>query len=108
MLANLDSLVRWGSAVSLIANILLASRSVRWLLERLFGLSRRRRLPTFATRTFLQVARRRGWTRKPHTQRPRLAYFADTFANYLDPQVAEATVLVLRHNGFDVYVPPGQ
>ena len=34
--------------------------------------------------------------------------FLDLFANYFDPQIAEAAVLVLQHNGFDVYVPPNQ
>jgi Fe-S oxidoreductase len=32
----------------------------------------------------------------------------DVFANYHDPEIAEAAVRVLRHNGVDVYVPPGQ
>jgi Fe-S oxidoreductase len=32
----------------------------------------------------------------------------DIFANYNDPQIAEATVLLLQHNGIAVYVPPGQ
>jgi Fe-S oxidoreductase len=37
-----------------------------------------------------------------------VVYFVDLYANYVDPSVAEASVLVLQHNGFDVYVPPGQ
>src|SRR5207249_3535297 len=69
---------------------------------------RQRRLPTFAARSFLQTAARRGWTRPPRSGRPRVAYFVDIFANYNDPQIGEATVAVLRHNGIDVYVPPGQ
>ena len=81
---------------------------VRWLLEKLFGLSRRRRLPAFAARSFLRSARRRGWTRKPRSARPRVAYFVDVFANYNDPPIAEAVVAVLHHNGIEVYVPPGQ
>ena len=92
----------------MLSNLLLASGGVRWLLENLFGLSQQRRLPRFAFRHFLRLARRRGWSRKPHSQRPRVAYFADTFATYLDPQLAEAVVAVLQHQGIDVYVPPGQ
>jgi Fe-S oxidoreductase len=34
--------------------------------------------------------------------------FIDIFANYHDPQIAEAAVRVLRHNGVNVFVPPGQ
>ena len=52
--------------------------------------------------------RRRGWTRRPRSARPRVAYFVDVFANYNDPLIAEAVVAVLHHNGIEVYVPPGQ
>src|SRR5262249_44730605 len=68
----------------------------------------------FAPKSFLRWAERRGLTRKPRLGPqtadglPRVAYFVDVFANYNDPQIAEAAVAVLRHNGVDVYVPPGQ
>jgi FAD/FMN-containing dehydrogenase/Fe-S oxidoreductase len=106
--ARAEGFARWGSALALVVNLGLGSRAVRWLLEKLFGLSRRRRLPRFALRSFLRLARRRGWTRRPATERPRVAYFVDVFANFNDPQIAEAVVAVLRHNGLEVYVPPGQ
>jgi FAD/FMN-containing dehydrogenase/Fe-S oxidoreductase len=116
--ARLEGFARWGSAFALLVNLGLASRSVRWLLEKLFGLSRRRRLPRFAVRPFMRLARRRGWSRKPANGAPtadtndpappRVAYFVDVFANYNDPLIGEATVAVLRHNGVEVFVPPGQ
>ncbi|MGL4555304.1 MAG: heterodisulfide reductase-related iron-sulfur binding cluster, partial [Gemmataceae bacterium] len=59
-------------------------------------------------RSFLRTAHKRGWTRRPRSARPRVAYFVDTFANYNDPLIAEAVVSVLHHNGIEVYVPPGQ
>jgi FAD/FMN-containing dehydrogenase/Fe-S oxidoreductase len=108
VLARTESFARFGSAFALVANLALASRSARWLLEKVLGVSRRRRLPRFAGRSFLRRARRRGWTRPPRPGRPRVAYFVDVFANYNDPQLAEAVVAVLRHNGVEVYVPPGQ
>jgi FAD/FMN-containing dehydrogenase/Fe-S oxidoreductase len=104
---RLESFLRLGSALAPLANALLRNRAARWLLEKLFGLSRRRRLPPLASISFLRLARRRGWTRKPRAGR-RVVYFVDVFANYLDPGVAEATVAVLHHNGVEVYVPPGQ
>jgi FAD/FMN-containing dehydrogenase/Fe-S oxidoreductase len=107
-LARLESFVRWGSAFSLLTNFCLGSRTMRWAFDRLFALSPRRRMPRFALRTFMTTAKRRGWTRRPHGSRPCVAYFVDLHANYIDPQVAEAAVLVLQHNGFDVFVPPGQ
>jgi FAD/FMN-containing dehydrogenase/Fe-S oxidoreductase len=107
-LARLETVVRWGSTFSLLTNLALGSRTMRWAFERAFGLAPRRRLPRFALRTFMTLAKRRGWTRRPRSSQPCVAYFVDIYANYVDPQIAEAAVLVLQHNGFDVYVPPGQ
>jgi FAD/FMN-containing dehydrogenase/Fe-S oxidoreductase len=108
MLARTESFAQVGSALAPLANEVLANPVARWLLERFFGLSRRRRLPAFHARSFLRRAWRRGWTRRPRSARPRVAYFVDIFANYNDPLIAEAVVAVLHHNGVEVYVPPGQ
>jgi Fe-S oxidoreductase len=108
VLSRAESFARLGSAAAPLVNAALASRGGRWLLEKLFGVSRRRRLPAFAHRSFLRRAERRGWTRPPHPSRPRVAYFVDVFANYNDPLLGEAVALVLQHNGIEVYVPPGQ
>jgi FAD/FMN-containing dehydrogenase/Fe-S oxidoreductase len=108
VLARTELFARLGSAFAPLANVLLESAPARWLVEKLFGVSRRRRLPAFAPRSFLREAHRRGWTRKPRSARPRVAYFVDIYANYLDPTIAEAVVAVLHHNGIEVYVPLGQ
>jgi FAD/FMN-containing dehydrogenase/Fe-S oxidoreductase len=107
-LARTELFARLGSAVAPLTNALLGNRVVRWLLEKLLGVSRLRRMPSFAVTSFLRLARRRGWTRRPRSDRPRVAYFVDVFANFNDPTVAEAVVSVLHHNGIEVYVPPGQ
>ncbi len=107
-MARLESFARLGSAFAPLTNRALASYPARWALETFFGVSRQRRLPRFAIRSFLRLARRRGWSRRPVGRRPRVAYFVDLFANYNDPAIAQATVAVLHHNGFEVYVPPGQ
>jgi FAD/FMN-containing dehydrogenase/Fe-S oxidoreductase len=108
VMARTESFAWLGSAFAPFTNALLGHPAARWLLERLFGVSRRRRLPAFAGRSFLRRARHRGWTRRPRSARPRVAYFVDVFANYNDPLIAEAVVAVLHHNGIEVYVPPGQ
>jgi FAD/FMN-containing dehydrogenase/Fe-S oxidoreductase len=107
-LARTESFAYLGSVFALAVNTALKSRNTRWLLETLFGVSRRRRLPPFAARHFLHRARRRGWTTRPPAHRPRVAYFVDIFANYNDPMIGEAVGTVLHHNGIEVYVPPGQ
>jgi Fe-S oxidoreductase len=108
VMARTESFARVGSAFAPLVNEILSSPVARWLLERLAGVSRQRLLPGFDGRSFLRRARRRGWTRRPRSARPRVAYFVDIFANYNDPLIAEATVAVLHHNGVEVYVPPGQ
>jgi FAD/FMN-containing dehydrogenase/Fe-S oxidoreductase len=131
VLARTEAFAAIGSALAPLINPLLNSRLLRWLAERFFGVSRRRRLPLFARRSFLARASRRGLTQKPSIvhcpssldesgdqgprtkdQGPRtkdkVAYFVDVFANYNDPSIAEAAVAVLRHNGVAVYVPPEQ
>jgi FAD/FMN-containing dehydrogenase/Fe-S oxidoreductase len=108
MMARTESFARIGSALAPLTNILLGNPLARWLLETFFGVSRHRRLPAFAKRSFLRRAQRRGWTRRPRSARPRVAYFVDIFANYNDPLIAEAVVAVLHHNGIEVFVPPDQ
>lgn len=107
-LSRTEEFAAFASTFAGLTNAALASRSVRWLLEKILGVSRKRRLPAFSARSFLRRAARRGWTRRPRGRRPRVAYFVDVFANYSDPQLAEAVVAVLHHNGVEVYVPPGQ
>jgi FAD/FMN-containing dehydrogenase/Fe-S oxidoreductase len=108
VLARTESFAHLGSILAPLVNGLLDNDIARWLMEKLFGVSRKRRLPGFAENSFLRLAHRRGWTRKPRSARPRVAYFIDVFANYNDPTIAEAVVAVLHHNGIEVYVPPGQ
>src|SRR5262249_44640562 len=89
-MARTETLARLGSALATLTNLALESPGIRWLLDKVLGLSRHRRLPTFARYSFLHRARRRGWTRPPRSLRPRVAYFVDIFANYNDPTIAEA------------------
>lgn len=111
-LARAEGFASFGSNFAPLVNVLLARRSIRWVLERLFGLSRRRRMPAFALSNFYRRARRRGWMKKRAAPEGdaalRVAFFVDIFAAYNDPLIAVATVEVLRHNGVEVFVPPRQ
>jgi Fe-S oxidoreductase len=130
ILARAEGLASAGSNFAPLVNILLARRPVRWLLEKLFGITRHRRLPAFALRNFFRRARGAGLTKKhpawglPPTagnrdaplfrvpgpaRRPgKVALFIDVFAAYNDPLIGTAAVAVLQHNGIEVYVPPRQ
>ncbi|MGV2340634.1 MAG UNVERIFIED_CONTAM: hypothetical protein LVR18_43835 [Planctomycetaceae bacterium] len=98
------------SRVAILANPLLRYRPLRLLLERLTGLAAKRRLPAFASTSFLNSkrVRRAENSASPGNPLPTVVYFVDYFANFHDPELAEAFCRVLEHNGFRVYVPPEQ
>jgi FAD/FMN-containing dehydrogenase/Fe-S oxidoreductase len=115
-LARIESLAAIGSNFAPFVNGLLGRGAVRWLLEKVCGISRKRRLPAFALRNFFRWAQGQGLMRKRAQEssyrgvrsRSRVALFVDVYAGYNDPLIGEATVAVLRHNGIEVYVPPRQ
>lgn len=107
VVSRLDTWASWGSRWAWLINGMLSNRLIRWHLEKAFGIARQRVLPRLHSDTFHRRARRLGWTSKSTaSDRPRVVYFADTFAQYFDPLVAEATVRVLQAAGVHVYVPP--
>lgn len=108
-LARAEGFAALGSNFAPIVNMLLARRAPRWLAEKVFGLSRKRRLPSFALRNFFRRSRGLGLHKKRAASgAPRVAIFVDVFAAYNDPLIGEAAVAVLQHNGIEVYVPPRQ
>jgi len=111
LLARAEGLAAIGSNFAPLINIVLGRRPVRWLIEKVFGVSRQRRLPAFALRNFFRKARGMGLTReKPRTAAsgPRVALFIDIYAAYNDPGIGLAAVAVLQHNGVEVFVPSRQ
>ncbi len=108
LMSRVDRLSWLGSLLSPLANWALTNQPARWLMEKVLGVARGRKLPRFASRSFLRIASRRRWTRTTRRGVSKVLYFVDTYANYHDPQLAEALVAVLEHNAIAVYVPPAQ
>lgn len=95
-----------GVRFATLANWSLNNSMMRWLIERMTGIARERRLPLFARRTFLRGIR------GPLTDRKRVEpgskpviYFVDHFANYHDPELATAFTKILEHNRVPVHIP---
>jgi Fe-S oxidoreductase len=108
-LSRVERWSRLGSVLPILSNALLSNRAVRWLVERMFGISRLRRLPRVHRTSFVRRAARRGLTHaRPQAPGPRVAYFVDVFANYFDQELAEAVVAVLHQAGVNVFVPAAQ
>ncbi len=106
---RLDAITALAGRAPTLANWLNRNGFVRWLLERSLGLSKARKIPTFATRSFMRDAARRRLHRvTPKSDRKRVVYFVDQYVNWHDPQLGRAFVDVMQHNNFDVYVPPKQ
>jgi FAD/FMN-containing dehydrogenase/Fe-S oxidoreductase len=104
-MTRLDLLGAFGGLVAPAANWALANRQMRWLMEKTLGISQGRKLPRVASRSFLRRAARRRLSRPSRRSGQKVLYFVDLYANYFDPQLAEAFVAVLEHNGIPVYVP---
>src|SRR5262249_13735307 len=107
--SRLELWARLGSRLPILTNFLLTGRRARAVLERLLGVSRHRVLPRVRRTPFTRRAARMGLNQpRPQQAGPRVVYFVDIFANYYDPELAEAVVDVLRHAGVNVFVPAQQ
>jgi len=93
-------------ALPRLSNRVLCSYLAGGMIKEALGIHRDRKLPEFPAESFPAWARKKGLNVKPNTTAGRkVAYFAGCTANYIFPEVARATVEVLRHNGIDVYCP---
>ena len=99
LFANAELLARVGAALAPVSNWVLGSPL--WpVLARAMGVAPQRRLPPYARPTFDTWWRRR--PRRPRGDRPRVALFVDTWANYNETSVARSAVRVLEAAGFAV------
>ena len=64
-----------------------------------------RTIPKFASRTFKQLFRERGYEKRNGHKQGRVILWPDTFNNHFHPQTALAAVEVLEKAGFSVEVP---
>jgi len=97
-----------GNSFSMTMNWALQNGWARWVIEKLFGIAKQRKLPLFARKAFLK--KQREITRKPPSpcDQQGIVYFVDHYANHHDPQLGRAFLAVMRHNRIPVYAPPGQ
>ena len=107
-LAHLHHFSAWGTRLHPLANWAIANRQMRWVLEHLLGVAQGRKLPRFASSSFVRRAHRRRLTRPTRRTGRKVLFFVDIYANWHDVQLADALVAVFERNGVAVYVPPGQ
>lgn len=107
-LARPERFAQWGQRWVGLANFVLRNPQARWLLERFTGIAAGRKLPRLSPVPFLKTAQRQRLGMVDRGAKRKVAYFVDVYANWFDTELAQATVAVLRHNGFSVLVPGGQ
>ncbi len=89
-----------GSLFSSILNRLFQNAIVKWLVQSVLGIDRRRSLPAYQSQTFRQ------WFKNhPSKGQRRIAYFYGCYINTNEVDVGKATVQVLEANGFEVFLP---
>jgi glycerol-3-phosphate dehydrogenase subunit C len=101
LLTHFYLLGRLGSFFSPLINRLLRNSQMKWLLESLFDIDRRKELPGYDSSTF------RKWFKERQSKGiKRIAYFYGCYTNTNEVDVGKATVQVLEANGFEVTLPP--
>lgn len=101
-----DKAAKLGAATAPIANAALNSGIMRKSMEKTIGLSAKRKLPPFASSTFMKRFAKRP-THTPAVSDPQrnVVFFVDVYANYNDPDLGLAAVDALEKQGCSVIVP---
>lgn len=89
-----------------VTNAMMKVGPVARAVKSLCGIHPSRKMPRFPKENFDAIAAREGLNEPVATGGRKVAYFVGCTARYMFPQVAMATVEVLRANGIGVWVPP--
>jgi FAD/FMN-containing dehydrogenase/Fe-S oxidoreductase len=101
----IDRWARWAAVAPGLVNFFGRTQPFAGMVKRMAGIARERRLPEFASRTFLDEFRKSFGPTAGEAARGDVLLWVDTFNNHFHPQVAHAAVEVLRYAGYRVRVP---
>ena len=107
LFSSVDFLGRLGCKLPALSNQFLDSSIMRFLGDRLLGITSERRLPHYAKQRFDHWHFKR---EKPAGigARGRVILWDDTFVRYYEPHIGIAAVKVLEAAGFEVFLPIGR
>lgn len=103
-----DLLSAFGSKFPRLANWALGNPTMRWLLEKTFGIAQSRKLPKVSRKTFISWAARERLNRIDRSAGRKVLFFVDQYANWHNPLLGRAFVEIMRHHRINVYVPSQQ
>lgn len=106
LLEDVQLIGRLGSLLPPATNLLLGENLLGKGVKRFFRIHPERKLPRFPPESFGPWAEAQGLTKMPTANGRKVAYFSGCTARYMFPEVAKASVEILRRNGVAVYVPP--
>ncbi len=104
VLAHPDGMARMARASLGLANVMSHLPPVRWVLEKVLGIDRRKRLPRFASRTFEAWAREAGKLGAPGGE---AVLFQTCYVQNNAPEIGRDTLAVLERNQVDVRCAAG-
>lgn len=108
ILGRSELLGQLGTLFAPLSNFPIQNKFLRWVGEKMLGVSRQAAFPKFTRRSFRAtlpvspspepLAQERG----PRGEAHKVVYFHGCSTNYYEPHVGQAAVAVLRHNGCEV------
>jgi Fe-S oxidoreductase len=110
VMSRLELVSKAGHLAAPLANPLVNQPFLRSMGEKVLGVDKRRALPQFARRTYLQTVAKRAKTGDSGAPGPeargKVAFFLEVYANYSDPQLADVMDRLLRAHAVEVVYPP--
>ncbi|HTV64219.1 MAG TPA: LUD domain-containing protein [Bryocella sp.] len=104
--ANYDAMAGRATRFASLSNAVTGSPLVRGLMENVFGLDRRRKLPPMPEKTWEQLYRSEPSRETVRPELPQVLMLADVFTNYGSPERGMAAIRALRKLGYDVELSP--
>jgi FAD/FMN-containing dehydrogenase/Fe-S oxidoreductase len=100
ILSGLEDLFRVASYVAPLYNTVVNALPMRYARELMTGIDHRHKMPTLN-----RWRPQRRYMPSAGSERPKVVLYLDLEAKYSNPQLAQAAVDVLEHNGFEVELP---
>lgn len=100
--ASSETLARIASLSAPVSNWLLRTTISRYVMEKVFGVDRRRSLPSFSRKRLRNLLT---GERDGDGSAGRVVFFPDIYADYNDPELGAAAVRILRSLGYSVVLP---
>ena len=108
MLGDVDRMGKLGTTFAPLANWALNNRTHRSLMEKVLGIEKTRKLPSFSRQRFSQWFHQRPAARPtpaPQAREGKVVLFSTCSVEYNNPEIGKAAVAVLEKNGQEVQLP---